>query len=336
MPKAPEDILFMQRCLELAALGQQNVAPNPMVGAVLVHQNRIIGEGFHRQYGHAHAEVNAINSVAEPDQKLISESTIYVSLEPCSHHGKTPPCSDLIIASGIPRVVVGCVDSYSEVAGRGIEKLRSHGIEVSVGVLEKEARTLNKRFFTFHEKQRPYIILKWAQTTDGFIDKNRTSEERHVNWITQPETQQLTHSWRAQEAGILVGHQTVINDNPSLTVRAAKGPNPKRIVLTSQASDFPKDSKILNSDAETLFFNPREQSLMEILGELHQKSVQSVIVEGGKRTLEKFIEEGLWDEARVLTGLNNFGNGIMAPVLTGKPTETFKYGNDLIQVFSND
>lgn len=331
-----QDILFMKRCLELAALGQQNVAPNPMVGAVLVYNNRIIGEGFHHIYGEPHAEVNAINSVKSDDQSLIKKSTLYVSLEPCSHHGKTPPCSDLIVSSKIPKVVIACIDTYSEVAGKGIEKLRNHGVEVRVGILEQEARELNRRFFTFHEKKRPYIILKWAQTRDGFIDKRRESESPQINWITQPETQQITHQWRAEEAGILVGHQTVVNDNPSLTVRAVDGKNPVRIILTSSKDKLPQNAKIFDDSAKSIFIDPKTNSLEAILTKLYQEEIQSIIIEGGLNTLQKFIDAKIWDEARVLIGQSLFKHGIKAPELNGRLVNQFTFGADLIQVYKND
>lgn len=327
---------FMKRCLELAGLGQQNVAPNPMVGAVLVHNGRIIGEGFHQKCGEAHAEVNAINSVSSDDQHLINKSTLYVSLEPCSHHGKTPPCSDLIVMSNIPKVVIGCIDTYSEVAGKGIEKLRKHNIEVEVGILEKEARALNKRFFTFHEQKRPYIILKWAQSTDGYIDKVRMQDTPEINWITQPETQQLTHQWRAEEAGILVGHRTIHNDDPSLTVRAVDGKNPTRIVLTSDKDTFPSNSKIFDESAKTIFIDPNVNTLDQILNILYENEIQSVIIEGGRKTLQQFIDAGIWDEARILTGNSLFTDGIKAPVIDGRLDNQFTFGADLIQVYKND
>lgn len=335
MPKEPSDTIYMRRCLELARLGQQSVSPNPMVGAVLVHDNQIIGEGFHQKYGGPHAEVNAIHSVNSKDSHLIEKSTLYVSLEPCSHHGKTPPCSDLIIRSNIPKVVIGCMDTYSEVAGKGIEKLKNNGIDVTVGILEAEARELNKRFFTFQEKKRPYIILKWAQTVDGFIDMERNNSRPQINWITEPETQQLTHQWRAEEDAILVGYQTVLNDNPSLTVRAVDGKNPKRIILSSE-ENIPQNSKVRDNEVETFFLDPHQNSIEEILTFLYKESIQSLIIEGGKRTLEKFISANIWDEARILTGVSEFKSGIKAPLIGGKLINQTTFGKDLIQVYQND
>lgn len=335
MPQTQEDIKYMRRCLELASLGRQNVSTNPMVGAVLVHQNRIIGEGFHQKYGEAHAEVNAINSVQEDDVVLIPKSTMYVSLEPCSHYGKTPPCSDLIIKSKIPRVVIACIDSFSEVAGRGVEKLQSSGIEVTVGVLEEEARELNKRFFTFHEKKRPYVILKWAESSDGFMDKNREEGESGVNWITQPETQQLTHQWRAEEDAILVGYKTVLNDNPSLTVRAVKGKNPTRIILASEMS-ISQEASVNDSSAETKYYDPELNSLQDILEDLYKHSIQSLIIEGGSSTLQNFIDQDLWDEARILFGFVEFKDGLLAPKIQGRIAKSYSFGKDQIQVLRND
>ncbi|WP_258541213.1 bifunctional diaminohydroxyphosphoribosylaminopyrimidine deaminase/5-amino-6-(5-phosphoribosylamino)uracil reductase RibD [Parvicella tangerina] len=334
MPKEEVDNFYMRRCLELAELGRQFVAPNPMVGAVLVFQDRIIGEGFHQRFGEAHAEVNAIHSVKKSDRHLIPKSTLYVSLEPCSHHGKTPPCSDLIVENNIPKVIIACTDSFSEVAGKGIQKLRDSGVDVKVGMLEKQARELNNRFFTFHEQKRPYIILKWAQTRDGFLDRERKHKKAEINWITQSETQQLTHQWRAEEAGILVGHQTIVKDNPSLTVRAVDGKNPVRIILSSKDS-IPSDANILNKDAETIFFNIRNKSLTELLEDLYNKDIQSVIVEGGSKTLQLFLDHNIWDEARVLIGSKNFKTGISAPSIRGKLTDRFTFGKDLIQLYEN-
>lgn len=351
MPQAEEDEFYMRRCLELATLGAQDVAPNPMVGAVLVHNGRIIGEGFHRKFGQAHAEVNAIDSVLKEDQSLLTESSLYVSLEPCSHHGKTPPCSDLIIESGIPRVVIGCIDSYSEVAGKGIQRLRDNNIDVKVGVLENDSLYLNRRFFTFHTKKRPYIILKWAVSSDGFLDKERNEDEAKINWITQPETQQLTHQWRAEEGAILVGKQTVLNDNPSLTVRAVNGESPIRLIITSSPEEIPDNSRILNDDAQTIIFNPvmdkkenattwvrtdfEENILSQIMKHLHGMSIQSLIVEGGKTTLEHFIEQDFWDEARILEGVNTFENGILAPKIEGRLINQFTFGKDNVTILEN-
>lgn len=320
------DAFYIQRCIDLALKGKGNTAPNPMVGAVIVHDGVIIGEGFHKQYGEAHAEVNAVNSVK--DQSLLPESTIYVSLEPCAHFGKTPPCSDLIVHHRFKRVVVGCIDTFSEVSGKGIQRIRTAGIEVTTGVLEQECRELNKRFFTFHEQKRPYIILKWAQTPDGFMDQKRTPDAVGINWITQPETKQLVHQWRTEEAAILVGKQTATNDNPRLTAREATGKNPVRILLDSNL-EVPENAAIFSKEAPTLVFNLQKSGRKDtiewirlekiipetILPALFEKNIQSVIIEGGKTVLESFIAANLWDEARILIGTENFREGLTAPEL---------------------
>ena len=340
------DEFYIQRCIDLALKGKGDVAPNPIVGAVIVYNNEIIGEGYHEQYGQAHAEVNAVNSVR--NKAVLSQATIYVSLEPCSHFGKTPPCSDLIIRHQFKRVVIGCIDTFSEVSGKGIQKLREAGIEVTVGVLEKECRVLNKRFFTFHEKKRPYVILKWAQTSDGFIDKNRGQKSTGINWITQPETKKLVHQWRAEEAAILVGKNTALNDNPSLTVREVKGNNPVRILLDSRL-EVPENYNLFSDEAPTLIFNSvlaktsgKTDWIMAnnltpkvILEMLYERNIQSVLIEGGKKVLESFIQSGLWDESRVLIGANYFREGLKAPVLNLEPISTTTYGSDTILTFVN-
>jgi len=268
-----EDQKFMQRCLQLARNGQQNAKPNPMVGAVIVSSSgRIIGEGYHVRCGEGHAEVNAFASVRKEDEELLPEATIYVSLEPCSHYGKTPPCADLIIKKGVRRVVVGCIDEYAEVQGRGIRKIREAGIDVEVGVLEEECKALNRRFFTFHREKRPYIILKWAQTANGFIDDSFKPTQ-----ISSDFTKMLSHKLRAEEDAILVGRVTEERDHPQLNVREWYGPAPKRLVIDH--------THPLNLES------------------LHAHQIQSLIVEGGLRTLNSFLEQGLWDEIRVETNL---------------------------------
>lgn len=340
------DEFYIKRCIELALKGQGNVAPNPMVGAVIVHGGKIVGEGFHEQYGQAHAEVNAVNSVG--DKSILASSTIYVSLEPCSHFGKTPPCSDLIVRHRFKRVVVGCVDTFSEVSGKGIEKLRNAGIEVTVGVLEKECRELNKRFFTFHEKNRPYVILKWAQTQDGFIDKKRDQKMVGINWITQPATKKIVHQWRAEEAAILVGKNTVLNDNPSLTVREVVGKNPIRIVLDNQLK-LTETAAVFSKEAPTIIFNTivnKQSDNLEwikvakinpetILNELYLRNIQSVIIEGGRQVLESFIASDLWDEARVLIGVENFGDGLKAPAIDLNRATEILLDEDKLLLFVN-
>lgn len=279
------DKKYMRRCLQLAQNGQQNAKPNPMVGAVIVADGRIIGEGYHVRCGQGHAEVNAFASVSAEDERLLPEATIYVSLEPCSHYGKTPPCADLIVKKGVKRAVVGCIDEFAEVQGRGIRKLRDAGIEVTVGVLEEECKALNRRFFTFHRLSRPYIILKWAQTANGFIDDNGRALA-----ISTPFTQMLSHKLRAEEDAILVGRVTNEREHPQLTVRQWDGPNPKRLVIDRQ---HPLNLEVL-----------------------HAHHIQSLIVEGGRKTLDSFLEQGLWDEIRVETNMRlTVGGGTSAPQL---------------------
>ena len=298
------DEKFMRRCLQLAQNGQQNAKPNPMVGAVIVSADgRIIGEGYHVRCGEGHAEVNAFASVSAEDEPLLSEATIYVSLEPCSHYGKTPPCTDLIIKKGVRRVVVGCVDPFSEVQGRGIRKLREAGIEVKVGVLEEECKALNRRFFTFHREKRPYIILKWAQTANGFIDDHFKPIQISSNF-----TKMLSHKLRAEEDAILVGRVTDERDKPQLTVREWCGPNPKRLVIDH--------AHPLNLES------------------LHAHQIQSLIVEGGARTLQSFLDKGLWDELRVETNFSMaVSDGTRAPQIpsTAMVKDTIRDGeNQLI------
>ena len=281
------DERYMQRCLQLAANGIQGARPNPMVGAVIVAEGRIIGEGYHVRCGEGHAEVNAFASVSPDDEELLSTSTIYVSLEPCSHYGKTPPCADLIINKGVCRVVVGTIDPFAEVQGRGVRKLLEAGIDVTVGVLEEECQWLNRRFFTYHREHRPYIILKWAQTANGFIDDHGKSL-----CISSEQTLMLSHQLRAEEDAILVGHTTDVREHPQLTVRHWHGPDPKRLVLT------------------------HDRPLSQLMDDLYQHQIQSLIVEGGRKTHESFIQAGLWDEIRVETNLAlTVGDGTPAPQL---------------------
>ncbi len=321
----------MSRCLQLAQNALPSAMPNPAVGAVLVVNDRIIGEGFTSAYGGPHAEVNAI--AASMGDKLLKKATLYVSLEPCSHFGKTPPCSDLIIAKGIKKVVVGTVDPFAEVAGRGIQKLMNAGCEVTVGILEKECRALNRRFFCFHQKKRPYIILKWAETANGFVAPTFAErKKREPVWITNPYSRQLVHKWRTEEAAILVGTTTVIEDDPQLTSRSWKGKNPKRIVL-DRSGKIPVESSIFNALAETVVLteNPKtdakniryvsvkfdENLPNQICELLYKEGLQSVIVEGGTKTLQSFIDAGLWDEACVFIGQKCFKNGLKAPEING-------------------
>ncbi len=339
----------MARCIELAKKGIGYVAPNPMVGCVIVHNDQVIGEGYHQKFGEAHAEVNAINSVA--NKELLKESTIIVSLEPCSHYGKTPPCSDLIIEKQIPKVVIGTVDPFAEVAGRGIEKLKKAGRSVKVGVLENECQELNKRFFTFHRKRRPYIILKWAQTQDGFIDVERDAKNYgQPTWITNELARKHVHKTRANESSILVGKNTVLKDNPTLTVRDWIGENPIRIVLDRNL-ELPVSLNLFNSDSKTIVFNAKRtdkrkhlsfecldyttEIVPQIIDNLYQKKIQSLIVEGGSLTLQKFIDLDLWDEAHIYHGPVFFKKGISAPKLKGILIETMNFGNSYLEIFRN-
>lgn len=342
-----EDEKYMQRCLTLAQQAFGNTYPNPMVGCVVVHNGEIIGEGYHHKAGEPHAEVNAINSVK--NEELMQRSTLYVSLEPCSHYGKTPPCSDLIIAKKIPHVVVGCVDTFSKVQGKGIEKLRNAGVRVDVGVLENEDRFLNRRFFTFNEKHRPYIILKWAQTADNYIDKmpNAKSSQKGVR-ITDEACQRLVHQWRSEEQAILVGTNTAVNDNPSLTTRLVEGKNPLRIAWDLHER-IPENSCLKDRETPTIIFTTNasnvsaenleyvvaspETLVSKTLEILYQKRIQSLIVEGGTKTLQTFIDQNLWDEARIFTTTETFGEGIAAPKRLGTPSEELHVGNALLQTF---
>jgi diaminohydroxyphosphoribosylaminopyrimidine deaminase/5-amino-6-(5-phosphoribosylamino)uracil reductase len=324
-----DDLKYMHRCLELAKLGAGAVAPNPMVGAVLVHEDRIIGEGYHREYGKAHAEVNCVARVGEEDRKLIPASTLYVSLEPCSHFGKTPPCTDLIIREQIPRVVVGCRDPFKEVAGKGIEKLRLAGCLVTVGVLERECKELNKRFLTFHTAHRPYVILKWAQTANGKIGSS--GNERLL--ITNAFTDRYVHKWRSQEMGILIGTNTALLDNPRLTNRLWNGKSPVRLVVDMHLR-LPPSLKIFDGEEPTVVFNALQHNaegaikyyqvtedvsiVHQILNACYEQGIQSIIVEGGARALQSFIDGGIWDEARVITNETlNADKGLPAPEFFG-------------------
>jgi diaminohydroxyphosphoribosylaminopyrimidine deaminase/5-amino-6-(5-phosphoribosylamino)uracil reductase len=329
---------YMQRCLDLAKMGLGNTAPNPMVGAVIVHDNKIIGEGYHRKYGEPHAEVNAINSVKNKD--LLKKSTIYVNLEPCSHYGKTPPCANLIASVGIPNVIIGTVDIAKHVSGKGIQILKNAGCKVKTGVLEKDAIELNKRFFTFHEKKRPYIILKWAQTRDGYLDTLRTKNAPvQPTWITNEYAKTLVHKWRAEEQAILVGTNTPLQDNPGLTTRNWHGKNPLRIVF-DQYLKLPTHLNLFNQDAETIviadnraklvemnknynnsgikFVNYSKDFYTQLCKILVEKSIQSLIIEGGEQVLNSFLKNDLWDEARIFFGNKRFFYGVSAPSIHKK------------------
>ena len=317
------DEKYIKRCIELASNGLCNAAPNPMVGAVIVYKDRIIGEGYHACCGKGHAEVNAIASVRE--RELLKNSTIYVSLEPCSHHGKTPPCADLIIRTGIPRVVVGCIDPFSQVSGRGIQKLRDAGIEVKVGVLEHECRNLIKRFVTFNLQKRPYITLKWAESADGFIDICRNGGAPVV--LSTPITSAYVHKQRAEHKAILVGRRTALLDNPSLTTRNWYGKNPLRLVIDRQLT-LPADLKLFDGTTETIVFTEKEKTsrenltyvqldfstdiLPQIMKTLYDYKIQSLLVEGGSQLLQSFIDGNLWDEIFVEHSEKVLGNGVKA------------------------
>lgn len=341
---------YIQRCIQLAQNGLGTTYPNPMVGSVIVHNNRIIGEGWHYESGKPHAEVNAIASVKKTS--LLKESTIYVSLEPCSHFGKTPPCSDLIIAKGIKKVVIGTIDIFDKVSGAGVQKLISAGCDVTVGVLEKECMDLNKRFFTFHSKKRPYIILKWAETKDGYIAPF-SSKKREPVWISNTYSRQIAHKWRAEEQAILAGNQTVLKDNPKLTIRDWSGKNPIRIVI-DLSGKTPEDSFVLDQTVQTIIITskkhkkPSSNTLIyevvdsqkcipeEVCSILHKYNIQSVIIEGGLHTIQSFIDKNLWDEARVFTGNTTFGSGTKAPVYKGEMIFEEKITTDILKIYLND
>lgn len=339
----------MLRCIELAKLGAGSVSPNPMVGCVIVCHGKIIGEGFHQCFGEPHAEVNAINSVK--NQELLKQSTLYVSLEPCSHFGKTPPCSVLIISKNIPEVIIGILDPFDEIAGRGVEHLKRAGVNVTVGLLEQECFELNKRFFTFHEKKRPYIFLKWAQTLDGFIDINRNKPLfGEPTWITGETARRLVHKIRSEEDAIMIGTITAEKDNPSLTVYNWQGRNPVRIVL-DKSLRLPKTLKLFDNSSKTIVFNSQKSGnenktdfikidfgktvIPQILNELYLREIQSVIIEGGKQLLESFIKENLWDEAFIFIGNKFFHEGIEAPRLTGMVHSETHLDNDWLKIIRN-
>lgn len=339
----------MQRCLELAKNGLGNTYSNPMVGSVIVHNGKIIGEGFHHKAGEPHAEVNAIKSVK--NKELLKECTLYVNLEPCAHYGKTPPCSLLIKQSLIPRVVIGCTDSFSEVAGKGIEMLKTAGVDVTVGFMEEESRELNKRFFTFHEKKRPYVILKWAQTLDGFIDVDRISDDYgQPTWITNALSKKLVHKWRSQEQAILVGVKTALKDNPSLTAREWPGKNPVR-VLIDRHRIVSKSSLILDGEVPTIVFTSKPMAhekntkyinislqddlLPQVLNELFKENIQSIIIEGGKKILQSFIDANMWDEARLFVGNKMFLSGVSAPTISGSIIKEEHLGDSRLFYYRN-
>jgi len=337
---------YMFRCLELARNGAGFVSPNPMVGSVLVHESRIIGEGWHKVYGGPHAEVNCIQSVAKEDQHLISNATLYVSLEPCAHFGKTPPCSQLIIKKKIPKVVIACRDPFEAVNGKGIEQLQQAGIEVVTGILEKEAIALNARFFCFHQQKRPYIILKWAQTNDGFMAG--TSDDRLL--ITHEQTNRIVHRWRSEEAAILVGTETAIKDNPSLTNRYWFGKSPLRLVIDKHLR-LPAHLTMFNDGEPTIIFNELKEEdkghlkfvkinndhsfIDQLFDYCYRIGIQSILVEGGAKLLRSFIDEDHWDEARIITNTSlRVGSGLSAPIITNsKLLQSFDSTTDQINIY---
>ena len=341
---------YIKRCIELAKNGLGTTYPNPMVGSVIVANGKIIGEGWHKKAGEPHAEVHAINSVKDKSQ--LKDATIYVSLEPCSHFGKTPPCADLIVRSEIPRVVIGTVDPNHQVAGKGIERLKNASIEVTVGVLEKECQELNKRFFTFHNQKRPYIILKWAESQDGFIAPSpKPNHERAPIWITNPYSRQLVHKWRSEEQAILVGTQTVLTDNPKLDTRDWHGQHPTRILIDREGR-IPEESYVLDQSVPTLIFTSKKDNenkenctfeiidfnqniVPQLLQRLYEHRLQSVIIEGGTTTIQHFIDLNMWDEARIFIGAISFHSGIKAPILQKKNPNKSTIATDELLILSN-
>lgn len=336
--------IYIKRCIAIAKNALGSARPNPMVGCVIVHKNTIIGEGYTSAYGGNHAEVNAINSVK--NEKLLKNATLYVTLEPCSHFGKTPPCSNFIIDKGIPNVVIGTLDTHSKVAGKGIEKLKKAGVNVTLGVLESDCKRHHNHFFTLHNKQRPYIILKWAETLDGFIAPETKNEKRPV-WITNYLSRQLVHKWRTEAQAILIGANTAIQDNPSLTARDWTGNNPIRIVIDN-GNKLSKSLSIFNTEAETIVINKNLKNgikagftstntiALQICNTLYKKNITSVIIEGGAKTLQTFIDEGLWDEARVFSSKIIFNKGIKAPKLSGKLIFEEKILNDTLKIYNTN
>lgn len=336
------DEQFMLRALELAQAGRGFVSPNPMVGSVIVCDGEIIGEGWHKQYGGPHAEVNAVNAVA--DKKLLAESTVYVNLEPCSHVGKTPPCADMLVAHRVKRVVIANRDTNPLVSGRGISKLEESGIAVTTGILEREGRDINKRFFTAMEQRRPYIILKWAQTADGFLAR----EGGNSKWISNEFSRQLVHKWRTEEDAILVGAGTVQQDNPRLNVRDWTGRNPVRVVI-DRSLTLKGDFHIFDGTQRTILYNTQQDDasnrhttirlrqetfLRDLLSDLLERKIQSIIVEGGLKILEAFIVAGFWDEARVFTSVERFQKGIPAPALRGNLVKREMIMNDMLEYYT--
>lgn len=343
----PVDTKWMQRCLELALNGLGSVAPNPMVGAVLVRGDEVLGEGFHREFGGPHAEVEAIRTAGQGVD--LKDCVLYVSLEPCCHTGKTPPCTNLIIEKKIGKVVVGCLDPNPVVSGKGIQQLKEAGVNVVTGVLESECRHLNRRYFTFRDKHRPYVILKWAHSADGYIDRKRSMAEMgNQERITCNESNITVHRWRSEEQAIMVGTTTAMMDNPSLSVRHVKGRNPLRVVVdkelkipehyrvfdrTQKTLVFTGSSHISEANIEFLMIDFGGNVIQTILDELYKLNIQSIIIEGGRELVNSFIQEGAWDEARVFTAPHKLGSGVKGPVLPGEPVEKIRSGLDLLSIY---
>ena len=334
---------FIEKCISLARKGILNVSPNPMVGCVIVNDGEIVGKGYHKEYGKNHAEVNAINSVK--DKSVLKNSILYVNLEPCCHHGKTPPCTDIIIKYNIPKVVIGCIDTFTKVSGQGIKKLKNNSVEVIYGVLEKDCIELNKRFFCYHIKKRPYIILKWAKSKDNFIAP--INQEKSF-WMTSDESKKLVHNWRAEEDAILVGRKTVVADNPYLTVRECEGKNPIRIVIDKELS-LNEKSNVFDDQSETIVFNNIKTTIIDkrtylkadfnnlnqdILKQLYNRDILSLIIEGGAFTINSFIENGLYDEIRVFTTNKVLENGIKSPNIPEiKNSKKITINNDKLEIY---
>ena len=348
--KENDDNKFMRRCMELASRAEGMTYPNPLVGSLIVHEGKIIGEGYHLKAGGPHAEINAINAVA--GKAKLKYSTLYVNLEPCSHFGKTPPCADFIIANSIPRVVIGTVDTSEKVSGRGVAKLRSAGCEVTTGVLETECRRLNRRFFTFNEKRRPYITLKWAQSADGYIDVLRYEErETRPTWISGKPERVLVHKWRASEQAILVGAGTIRADNPKLNVREWTGNDPIKIILSSSGIlnnqlavneingtvvIFTYNMNAYFPEAVKIKLTDDKPSSWQIIEYLHHAGIQSLFIEGGAKVLNHFISNGLWDEARIFKGTEYFNEGVKAPVIEGKLLSETTFSGSSLEIYLKD
>ncbi|MBP5758634.1 MAG: bifunctional diaminohydroxyphosphoribosylaminopyrimidine deaminase/5-amino-6-(5-phosphoribosylamino)uracil reductase RibD [Bacteroidales bacterium] len=344
------DELLMRRCFQLARMGQGHVSPNPMVGCMVVNPaGDIVSEGYHQYIGGYHAERNALTAHGN-EGKDFTGCTLYVNLEPCSHYGKTPPCADIVVEKGIKKVVVSTLDPNPLVAGNGIRKLKEADIEVITGVLEKEGRFLNRRFFTFMEKQRPYVILKWAETADGFMDIDRNANPNGNYWITNDILKTLSHKWRTTEDAIMVGTNTVANDNPQLTARLWSGRNPLRITI-DRTGRLPKDSHLFDGSTPTLVFTENsslqnrenltfvnvdfQNLLPSVLDYLYQNKIQSIIVEGGKQLINSFLQQNLWDEARQLKGSVEFGSGLPSPAIAANPDKTETFGDNTITYYYN-